>query len=59
MAAAMSPSPIMRNDAPAARICSTISLCRGLSSIITATSWTRLSTARATIASISAIGMSR
>src|SRR5712692_10407077 len=58
IAAAMSPSPIMRSDAPAARISSTISLCRGRSSIITTTSCTLLSTARATIAKVSGIGLS-
>ncbi len=58
MAAAMSPSLIMRSEAPTRRISATILSWRGRSSIMTTTSCTRLFNAFATVMSVSSIGLS-
>ena len=58
IAAAISPSLIIRNDAPTFRTSATISLWRGRSSIMTTTSWTRLFSACAINSSVSSIGLS-
>ena len=58
MAAAMSPSLIMRRDAPTRADFGDDFSWRGRSSIITTTSCTRLFSALATVMSVSSIGVS-